>query len=910
MKRTLTEKKLELTPNAKIVLEKRYLKHNETPEGLLWRVARNVALADIIYDKNIGQNAVYKNVFRTVVPGNPDSGTADLSLLCHEQEVNYERVKLIMNQYISTLPAESLSNPEVKKLISGLYETLMAASNNGYEENFKRFLENLAAHFDGSETAQKSAEEFFEIMFNFEFLPNSPTLMNAGGNLQQLSACFVLPVEDDIKGIYSTLLDAAMIHKSGGGTGFSFSRLRPRNDSVKTTKGIASGPISFMRVYNASTEEIKQGGTRRGANMGILRVDHPDILDFITCKKDDSTLTNFNISVAVTDKFMNAVIGDTDFELVNPHDGTPAKKVRAKEIWDLLINNAWRNGDPGIVFIDRINEHNATPAIGKIECTNPCGEQPLLPYESCNLGSINLGKMVKNRKVNYDRLAKVVHSAVHFLDNVIDMNKYPSNKIEQMTKGNRKIGLGVMGFADMLAQMEIPYNSEASLDIAENIMGFIQHETRKASCNLAKTRGVFPNFEGSIYDKNSENFKGLDMRLRHACSTTIAPTGTISTIAGAWGGIEPYFALYYEKTVMGGTVLREINPYLLASLKRSGFYHDEAIEKIKKDGSLKNIKELPQFIRDIFVTSHEISYDWHLKIQAAFQKYCDNAVSKTINFPNSATVEDVASSYMSAFKLNLKGVTVYRDGSKGGQVYQAGTDNKQVTAVEKAHSIAAEAVQPKPAQRKRKTPQIADGTRIRKDTGCGMLYVHIYKDLDGKEIEVFADLGKAGGCPSAFTEGLGRLSSLALKHGASMQEIRDELIEIKCTKEKGFGDNYIASCLDGVGKAVHDYICLRDMAEKKSVEKDKEKDKEKKAPEASKSSKSETAEEKQGFTGGVAQTLAISGNGKSGNSYLGLIIKQVGQSGACPECGGTLDFVEGCRGGKCRNPACTYYTCG
>ncbi len=895
MKRTLTEKKLELTPNARIVLEKRYLKPNETPEKLLWRVARNVALADIIYDKNIEARAVYKNVARVLMPA-CDNLSSDLSLLHGTQCQNSEKLKAAMDQFAAALPVQASNSPDVKKTISDFYEFLNSGAVKNYDENFKTFLDNLNELYDSSECARKAAEEFFDIMLNLEFLPNSPTLMNAGSTLQQLSACFVLPVEDDIKGIYSTLLEAAMIHKSGGGTGFSFSRLRPRNDNVKTTKGIASGPISFMRVYNSSTEEIKQGGTRRGANMGILRVDHPDILDFITCKKDDKTLTNFNISVAITDKFMQAVADDGDFELINPHTRETAGKVKASQIWSLLVENAWRNGDPGVIFIDRINEYNPTPHIGEIESTNPCGEQPLLPFESCNLGSINLGRMIKNRKVNYERLAKVVSTAVHFLDNIIDMNKYPNAEIEKLTKSNRKIGLGVMGFADMLAQLEIAYNSDAACDLAENVMNFIQTETRKASQALAASRGVFANFKNSIYDKNSPNFKGVDMKLRNSASTTVAPTGTISTIAGAWGGIEPYFALSYEKRVMDGTVLREINPFLMATLKRNGFDSEEIIEKIKSEGTLKNLRDLPQYLRDVFITSHEIPYEWHIKIQAAFQKYCDNAVSKTINFSNSASVSDIAQAYMMAYRMRLKGITVYRDGCKSEQVYHTGSAPKAVQAPA-ATSGAGESLKPQP--KKRKTPQIADGTRIRKDTGCGMLYVHIYKDLDGKEIEVFADLGKAGGCPSAFTEGLGRLSSLALKHGASMQEIRDELIEIKCTKEKGLGPSYIASCLDGVGKAIHDYIMLREMAQQKAAEKSGE----------AKSSAAPENQDDSAFTGGIAQALSISGSAQNGNSYLGGIIG-VGQSGACPECGGTLDYVEGCRGGKCRNPACSYYSCG
>lgn len=904
----LTEKKIELTENAKIVLEKRYLKPNETPEALLWRVARNVALADILYDESIAQAKILKNVSACRIPGDKKKQTADITLLYNENTDNFETSKILINNYISQLMPEIAGKSENIKLLEGLLQNFAEVEKKSYEENFKQYLENLNSNYDNSKKAKESAEEFYEIMAALEFLPNSPTLMNAGSTLQQLSACFVLPVDDDIKKIYQTLSEAALIHKSGGGTGFSFSRLRPKNDCVKTTKGVASGPISFMRVYNASTEEIKQGGTRRGANMGVLRIDHPDIIDFITCKKDDKSLTNFNISVAITDKFMKAVKSNGEFELINPRTGEISGKLPAREIWGLLVSNAWRNGDPGVIFIDRINEENPTPAHGSIESTNPCGEQPLLPYESCNLGSINLARMVKNGKINYERLTRVIHCAVHFLDNVIDMNKYPTQSIEKLTKSNRKIGLGVMGFADMLAQLGIAYNSMESIDTAEAIMNFIQREARKASAALAAARGAFHNFDGSIYDKNSEYFKGNDLKLRNATLTTIAPTGTISTIAGAWGGIEPYFAVCYEKRVMDGTILKEINPYLISSLKKAGLYNEEIISKIKNSGSLKGIEEIPPALKDIFITAHEVPYEWHIKIQAAFQKFSDNAVSKTINFSNSATMQDVENAYMAAFDLNLKGITVYRDGSKGEQVYYSGKSGAAGTA-------GAETIKTQPKsekenlKEKRKTPQIADGTRIRKDTGCGMLYVHVYKDLDGKEIEIFADLGKAGGCPSAFTEGLGRLSSLALKHGASMEEIRDELIEIKCAKEKGFGENYVASCLDGVGKAIHDYIKLKELAETRAADNTTHDNKNSETHSGAEPDMHQ-AKSDENFKGGIAQTLSLSGNGKNGGSYMNLISKSGGQSGACPECGGTLDYVEGCRGGKCRNPACSYYTCG
>jgi ribonucleoside-diphosphate reductase alpha chain len=492
-----------------------------------------------------------------------------------------------------------------------------------------------------------------------------------------------------------------------------------------------------------------------------------------------------------------------------------------------------------------------------IESTNPCGEQPLLPYESCNLGSINLSNMVKNHKVDYDHLEDVVYAAVHFLDNVIDVNKYPSRKIEFMTKRNRKIGLGVMGFADMLVKMQIAYNSIEARELAENIMSFIQRKARAASMELAKERGMFPNWRNSIYDITGENGK-YDMKLRNAALTTIAPTGTISTIAGCWGGIEPFFSIAYVKKVMDGTELREVNPHLKTMLKRRGFLSDSLINKIAEQGSLAKIDEVPEYIKEIFVTSHEMSYVAHIKMQAAFQRYCDNAVSKTINFNNDATEEQIRESYLLAFDSGLKGITVFRDGCKSEQVYYQGNSvsGKEKSGENKTRSV-----------EKLNTPEFAIGTRIRKETGCGKLYVHVYRDEDGNEIEVFADLGKGGGCPSAFTEGVGRMSSLALKHGASIEEVRDELLGIKCPNEKGFGRYYVASCIDGMGKAIHDYIVLKKQSMKSEQE-----------------DKGDEPKAKQE-------------------------VMPFAQIGACPECGGVLDYVEGCRGGKCRNPACTYFTC-
>ncbi|MCW4034717.1 MAG: vitamin B12-dependent ribonucleotide reductase, partial [Candidatus Bathyarchaeota archaeon] len=528
-------------------------------------------------------------------------------------------------------------------------------------EMFRRVAKAVAEAdllYDKNADIKKTEETFYRVMADREFLPNSPTLMNAGTRLGQLSACFVLPVEDSIDGIFTTLKHMAIIHQSGGGTGFSFSKLRPAGDIVGSTKGVASGPVSFMTIYDAATNVIKQGGRRRGANMGILDVSHPDILQFIAAKSQEGILTNFNISVAVTDKFMKAVENDQEYSLVNPRNNKVEKKLRARHVFDLLVANAWRSGDPGLVFIDEINRHNPTPKLGRITSTNPCGEQPLLPYESCNLGSVNLAKMVKDKEIDWDKLRSVVRVAVHFLDNVIDVNKFPVPQIAELTKANRKIGLGVMGFADLLILLGIGYDSEEALTVAEKVMQFISNEATKMSVEIGEKRGAFSNFVGSLWEKRGYK------TIRNATVTTIAPTGTISIIAGCSSGIEPVFAVALVRNVMEGTKLLEVQPTFERLAKSRGFYSKELMMQVAKTGSVQKLDEVPVDVRPVFVTSLDIAPSWHVRMQAAFQKFVDNAVSKTVNLPYDATVEDVRQVYLLAHKLRCKGITVYRYGSK------------------------------------------------------------------------------------------------------------------------------------------------------------------------------------------------------------------------------------------------------
>lgn len=633
------------------------------------------------------------------------------------------------------------------------------------------------------------AAEFYRMMTELEFLPNSPTLMNAGRELGQLSACFVLPVGDSMEEIFEAIKQTALIHKSGGGTGFSFSRVRPANDVVRSTSGVSSGPLSFMKVFDAATETIKQGGTRRGANMGIMRVDHPDIMDFIMAKRDQTVLTNFNISVGLTEAFMEAVERDGEYDIINPRSQQPQKKMSARKVFDHIVDLAWNNGEPGIIFLDRLNRDNPTPLVGEFEATNPCGEQPLLPYESCNLGSINLVKMLNSKgQIDWDKLRQVVATATRFLDNVIEVNNYPIPEIDRMTRANRKIGLGVMGWADLLILLGIPYNSDAAVELGEKVMQFITDEARQASRMLAAERGPFPNFAGSIFD-----IKGAKP-VRNATCSTIAPTGTISIIANTSSGIEPLFAVSYVRQVLDKDVLVEVHPIFERIAKERGFYSPELMKRIAEHGTIVDLTEIPEDIRQIFVTSHDITPQDHIRMQAAFQRHTDNAVSKTVNFCNNATREDVATVYRLAYQQDCKGVTIYRDGSR----------DMQVLSVGKKEGKAPEAAVPMESHkigRKRDRPRALRGATYQMETGCGPLYVTVNEDSNGV-FELFTTMGKAGGCAASQCEAIGRLVSLAWRSGVQARQAVKQLIGITCHKPAGFGQNRITSCADAVAKAI------------------------------------------------------------------------------------------------------------
>lgn len=658
---------------------------------------------------------------------------------------------------------------------------------------FRRVANAVAAadvRYDERADVAGTAQRFYEMMTSLRFLPNSPTLMNAGRPLGQLSACFVLPVEDSMEEIFETVKNAALIHKSGGGTGFSFSRLRQAGATVNSTGGVASGPVSFLKVFNAATEAVKQGGTRRGANMGILRVDHPDIREFIHCKSGNSDITNFNLSIGITEAFMRAVEQGGTYDLIDPRTKQAMARVNAQEIFDEIVEAAWTSGEPGIVFLDRLNRDNIVPSQGEIEATNPCGEQPLLPYESCNLGSINLVNMLRETsegcEVDYALLRETVQEAVHFLDNVIDINHYPLDKIARTTRDTRKIGLGVMGFADMLLLLGVPYNSNEGVALAESLMEFIRLEAHDASRTLAKTRGAFPLFYQSTYSAEEP--------LRNGTLTTIAPTGTLSMIGDCSSGVEPVFAYVYIRNIMDGAEMLEVNPILEQVLRAHNLYSDELMRRVAKEGTLAHIEELPQRLRDVFVCAHDITPQDHIRMQAAFQKNTDNAVSKTINLPQAATRDDMAESYRLAYKLGCKGVTVYRDKSREGQVLNIGSVNKAGQAPSPAAQENSVSATPRPR------PTLMSGFTERVKIGCGNLYVTV--NYDDKGIcEVFTSTGKAGGCPSQ-SEATARLASVALRCGISVDEVYDQLKGIRCpstVRQRGMG---CTSCPDAIARVI------------------------------------------------------------------------------------------------------------
>ncbi len=727
------------------------------------------------------------------------------------------------------------------------------------EEMFRRVAQAIAAvdknYGIDQKTIRKTEDSFYDMMVGLEFLPNSPTLMNAGRPLGQLSACFVLPIEDSMESIFETLKATAIIHKTGGGTGFSFSRLREKNSIVQATGGIASGPVSFLKVFDSATQAVKQGGTRRGANMGMLRVDHPDILEFITCKEKDKEISNFNISVSLTDRFWQAVEKGEDYELISPHTGEVSKKLNSKEVFDLIVKSAHRNGEPGLIFIDKMNQFNPTPALGLYEATNPCGEQVLMPYESCNLGSINLLNMTVKKdsgyEVDWDRLQDITRKAVHFLDNVIDANKHPIKQIEHKTKLTRKIGLGVMGWASLLTRLGVPYNSEEALELANRVMSLIVTEARLESLRIAKTKGVFPAFEKSIYAKGGEK-----MRFRNATLTTLAPTGTISIIAGPCSsGIEPIFAISYYRNVMDKTKLVETDPVFEVVAKERGFYTPELMEKIAQEGSIHDIKEIPDDVKRVFVTAHDISPEWHIKMQAEFQKYTDNAVSKTINFSHAATEEDVRKAYILAYKLGCKGITVYRDGSRDEQVLNV--NKKEAAPAVQMQDLVADAsfckIEPRPR------PEVTTGTTSKVLTGCGNLYVTVNNDENGRPFEVFTQMGKAGGCAASQLEAIGRLASLAFRCGIDTKAISEQLRGIRCPAPSWDKGEKIFSCADAVSHVLEKRIIEHRMAASQAV----------------------------AATTMAGASAAIAAPAKIKNRLNNMV-------GVCPDCGTPLLHEEGC----------------
>jgi ribonucleoside-diphosphate reductase alpha chain len=746
--------------------------------------------------------------------------------------------------------------------------------------------------------------------------------MNAGRPLGQLSACFVLPVEDALSngksGIYDTLRNMALVHQSGGGTGFSFSRLRPKNDVVRSTMGVASGPVSFMSLYDASTDVVKQGGTRRGANMGILRVDHPDILDFVACKDDTTKITNFNISVAVTDAFMQAVHAGSAYDLLHPRTGAVVGQLDAREVFAKIIHGAWKTGEPGVFFIDEANRYNPVPRLGAYEATNPCGEQPLLPYDVCNLGSINVGLFVKNGDVDWDGLRRAVHLCTHFLDNVIDANRYPLDEITALAQQIRRIGLGVMGWADLLVRLGIPYDSTEAVDLGRRLMAFLDEESKVESERLAAQRGVFPAWAGSIWGPDETCARAADgsrvrpmRRLRNCNLTTVAPTGTISIISGCASGIEPLFAVAFMRN-QAGVLMPDVNEDFVRIAKREGWYSDALMQRIAEQGHI-HFDEVPAKWQRVFVTAHDVTPEWHIRMQAGFQESTDSAISKTCNFPHAATEEDVRQIYELAYELRCKGVTVYRDGSREMQVLSTGNTAKKVSADatgpeaadaravadlkstiaeleaelsrtrKQLHEVESENLQ---RRQKRSRPELLRGTTRRVETPLGTMYVTITEDDRAQPFEVFMTLGKAGGALGADVEAIGRLISLSLRSGIPITEIYRQLRGISSDRVTGLGPNKVLSVPDAIGIAIE-----RWMHEKQGVQQDLLE-----APAAPPAAP----------RAAPVAVASPTSTGPGGTVAQGARHDADQHVGACPDCGSQLEYAEGCV--KCH--VCGYSECG
>ncbi|MFA5025720.1 MAG: adenosylcobalamin-dependent ribonucleoside-diphosphate reductase [Candidatus Shapirobacteria bacterium] len=829
-----------------------------------------------------------------------------------------------INQRVKNIKDE-LREPELSENAKYIAETRYALKNEDgkstekVKDIFFRVAENIAkadlVFGKGITKTEDQGKTFYELFASQKFLPNTPCLVNAGKLKQQLSACFVLPIDDSMDSILETMSNMAKIHKSGGGTGFSFSRLRPSGDYIKTSGGTTVGPVSFMQAYNDVTSQIKQGGVRRGANMGMLSINHPDVLRFAVVKLDEYSLTNFNISLAVTNAFMNRLETDKKFvsddsipeevvekiriaegnrdvdarlreieeqikklydwakatnegegyELINPRNGEVTIKLNAYKVFILVTRLAWQYGDPGLVFIDRMNEisSNPVPKMGRIEATNPCGEQPLLPYDACNLGSVNLSKFVKGKDLDWAELERVVGEAVHFLDNVVELNVFPVEKIREMVTKTRRIGLGVMGFADMLFKLGVGYDSEEALLWAEKVMKFVTDKAKLATVELGKERGVFPEWENSA-------FGGTGYRPRNMSLTTIAPTGTISMIADASSGIEPLFSLGYQKNTVEGKTLYIMNPVFVTELKKRNIYSEELMDKvIKNGGKLDGLDEIPIDLKNVFRTALEIEPEWHIKIQAAFQKYTDNAVSKTINFPKSATVDEVRNAYLLAYSLGTKGITIYRSGSREKEVIQT---------VKSSSADATEGLNVEIKTVKKKTPEAARGIRLRKACDVGRVYTSVFFEEGDGPVEVFVNLGKSGGYLAGSAEVTGRLASLALKYGASLDEVADELVGISCGQKIGFGNGTVLSMFDAVGKSLLEI------------------------------SKGEQLDLFEGEKTKIE--MPRTSNGEQKNLLAEIRSKLASEESAfsiCPDCGSPLYAEEGCF--KCSNSFCGYSKC-